>query len=325
MRYRGNRRPALTLLEMVLTFAITMLVLLALFMVMQSQYSHLQAGRELIDEAGLARAILTRITTDIAGTLGPVDPRFLPNRILPNNANATPTNGMAAVATATAPTTGATAAAPTTASSAASATGAAPVPYNVGVKGDSRWLVLSVNRPPMALIASTKAPVYDSSIVSSDLRSLSIWLVEGRGLARNEMNAVTGDLAPTAEPNFSDPQQYVFAPEVVDIEFKYFDGTDWQTSWDGGLLGGNDGNTPIGPPRAIQIKLTMRRGPPPVPGDDASATTGTASYVHIVALPATNGFTQAASQTGSQYLIPALQAGQAIPAANQQSTTSSGM
>jgi hypothetical protein len=345
MRYRRNRRPALTLLEMVLTFAIAMVVLLALFMIMQSQYNHAQAGREVIDEAGLARSILTRIAADISGSLGPVDPRFLPNGILPNNANAKPTGGMAAVAMASnTPTavsaTGATASTTTAASSAAasstttsssasSSVGMTPAPFNLGVKGDAKWLVLSVNRVPAALIASPKAPVTDNSIVSSDLRSLSIWLVDGMGLARSETSAVTGDAAPTGQPDFSDPQQYVFAPEVVDIEFKYFDGVDWLTSWDGGQLGGNDGNTPIGPPLAIRIRLTLRRGPAARPGDDAN--TDTVSYVHVVTLPASNGFTQAVQSgsgapTGGQSLIPALQAGQQIPAANSQSTgTTSGM
>lgn len=345
MRYCRTRRRALTLLEMVLTFAIAMVVLLALFMIMQSQYNHAQAGREVVDEAGLARGILTGIASDISGSLGPVDPRFLPNGILPNNANAPPTGGMAAVAAASNATpaatpTGAGASTPTaansaagsstpTSSSASSSTGMTPAPFNVGVKGDAKWLVLSVNRAPAALIASPKASVNDNSIVSSDLRSLTYWLVDGMGLAKNETSAVTGDDAPTGEPSYSDPQRYVFAPEVVDIEFKYFDGVEWLTSWDGGQLGGDDGNTPIGPPLAIRIRLKLRRGPAAGAADEANADP--VSYVHIVTLPASNGFTQAVqsgsgASTGGQLLIPALQAGQQIPAANSQSTsTTSGM
>src|SRR5205807_641138 len=56
-------------------------------MVMRSQYMHTQAGRESIEEATLARNILTKISSDIVNSLGPVDPRFLPPSILPNNAN----------------------------------------------------------------------------------------------------------------------------------------------------------------------------------------------------------------------------------------------
>ncbi len=341
MRRAARRRPGLTLLEMVLTFAIAMLVLLALFMVMHSQYGHAQAGREAIAEATLARAILTRVGNDIVCSLGPVDPRFLPKSILPNNANQSGGNagnsqagsGMqgntgasgntGTTGNATSGATGNTGASATpnssSSSSGSSSTAATtPVPYNLGVKGDSNWLILSCSRVPGALILSPKAAVTDNSIISSDLRSISYWLADG-GLARREMTNVNADDAPTDQPDSSNASQYVIAPEVRDILFEYFDGVSWQPNWDGGALGGNDGNTPVGPPAAIAITITLKSTRP---GSDTTDQQPT-KYKHVVAIPASNAFTLA-NQSGSgqqlsgNALVPALQAGQQIPSLNQQ-------
>jgi hypothetical protein len=349
MRYHPRRRRGLTLLEIVLTFAIAMLILLTLTMIMFSQFTSAQAGRDAVYEASIARSIMTQVSTHIVNHLGPADPRFLPNAILPNNVNQAP-DGMAAavgaasvsaINTAAASTSGAPASSATTPAASSSSTAAAsapvapaasgsvsgsapagsiPVPYNLGVKGDAKWLVMSINRMPGALLVSPKAQVTDDSIPSPDLRSLSLWLVEGKGLAKNEMAAVTSDNAPTGQPTFDNELQYVFAKEVVDVLFEYYDGAAWQPTWDGGALGGNDGNTPVGPPSAIRITIWLQSGKAVDGGDPP-----TVAYKHVVALPASNAFTIAGpGQNSSNFLVPALQAGQQLPAANA-TTTSTGM
>ena len=40
----------------------------------------------------------------------------------------------------------------------------------------------------------------------------------------------------------------IIASEVVGVAFRYFDGTAWQDTWDGSIMG-TDGMTPVGPPR----------------------------------------------------------------------------
>jgi hypothetical protein len=379
MRYRPRRRSGLTLLEIVLTFAIAMLVLLALVMIMHSQFSNAQAGRDALTEATVARSILTRLSADIGNSLGGVDPRFLSNNTLPNNVNQSP-DGVAnltaaALANATAGASGtsttpnassSSGASPSGASSSgasssgasssgasssgasssgasssgasssgasssgasssgsssssSSSTGTTPLPYNLGVKGDAKWLILSTNRAPGALLVSPKAPITDDSIPSPDLRCLSLWLVDGKGLARNEMAAVTADNAPTDVPTFDNPQQYVFAKEVVDVLFEYYDGATWQPNWDGGALGGNDGNTPIGPPAAIRVTIWLQSGPA-IDGGDPT----TVAYKHVVALPTSNAYSVAGPGINSgNFLVPTIQAGQQIPAANAPATTTSG-
>jgi hypothetical protein len=343
MRIRRTRRRGLTLIEMVLTFAIGMLVLLAVFMVLQSQYTATQAGRDAIREATLARNILTRVATDVTSSLGPVDPRWLNSQVIPTNGNiginqiknsgggmimaTTVTAGgatsttIATGSTGSKGSTGSSANASNSANSANSSSNSAsgtsstssppitPVPFNLGVKGDANWVVISGSRVPGGLVQNPQ--VTDGSVISSDLRSISIWFIPGTGLVRKELTNVTSDEAPTGEPDFPDPQ--VIAKEVKNIAFEYFDGVEWQTSWDGGQLGGSDGNTPIGPPSAIKITIMIGGG----------AEEGDRQYTHVVALPSSNAFTMA-GQSGAgvteslsgQGLIPAIQGGQQLSTTN---------
>lgn len=162
-----------------------------------------------------------------------------------------------------------------------------PAPSNLGLQGGTNWLVITSSRIPGPLLNPNSNTLDNQVVVSSDLRSVSIWLVPGSGLARNELTAVTADNAPTGEPSFPNPDQYVFAPQVKDISFQFFDGVVWQQTWDGGQLGGADGNTPVGPPAAVKVTITLG-GP-----DDAGR-----QYTHVVSLPTTNAFTLAA-QSGT--------------------------
>ena len=331
----------MTVLEMVLTFGIAMLVLLALFMLVSSQYNHAQAGREMLDDSAVARAVLTRIASDISGTLGPVDPRFLPKSIVPNNANqATGTGGgQAAAAAAAAATlsgqssntnqtgsmtnnaTGSNSSSNNGSASSNSSSSTTPtlqaVPFNLGVRGDTNWMVLSTNRVPGGLLLGPNA---QADVVSSDLRNVSYWMTDG-GLARREMSAVTSDDAPMGAPDVNNASQYVIAQQVQDITFEYFAGAGtWQSTWDGTLLGGNDGNTPTGPPAAIRITITLKNAPLDDNGNPKQ-------YSHIVQLPATNGFTQMvqsgqSQQPSSDSLIDVLQSGTLRPAANATSSQS---
>src|SRR5713226_9424557 len=71
----STTRRAFSLLEMMLALAIGMLLLLALYVAFDMYFGQAQSGREIVNEAALARSILTRIGNDIVGQIGPVDPR----------------------------------------------------------------------------------------------------------------------------------------------------------------------------------------------------------------------------------------------------------
>jgi hypothetical protein len=54
----------------------------------------------------------------------------------------------------------------------------------------------------------------------------------------------------------SDPGSHVIAPEVTKFSLEYFDGSEWQTSWDGTELDFNS-SLPMGPPALIAINITI--------------------------------------------------------------------
>jgi type II secretory pathway pseudopilin PulG len=259
-RAAAPRRPAYTLLEMVLALSIALIILGAIYEFLYRQITLAEAGRELVDETVLARRILEGMSADIIACLGGVDPKQLPD--------------------------------PATSTDYAAYGQTAPfVPlFNGGVEGTDTVLIMSTARVPRELLAADKRQLESSALERvSDLRRISYWYVDDGAssyLAKQELTDVTGDDSLVKAPDISDPTKFkVMAEEVAGIMFEYFDGAAWQSYWSGSDLA-DDGATPIGPPSAIRITLTMR-------SRDGQRTR---DYKRTVALPAGNNFP--AQQTG---------------------------
>ena len=62
---RRTRRAGYTLLEVVLAVGIGLLLVAALYVALDVQLRYMQAGRQIVAEAQLARGVLNRIATDI--------------------------------------------------------------------------------------------------------------------------------------------------------------------------------------------------------------------------------------------------------------------
>ena len=75
----------------------------------------------------------------------------------------------------------------------------------------------------------------------------------------------------------------IIAEEVSNLTFSYWDGSAWQDTWDG-TQPGADGTTPMGPPVAIAITITLPSSASKI-GDEASVKT----YRHVVPIAAANG------------------------------------
>ncbi|HEY1377424.1 MAG TPA: type II secretion system protein GspJ [Gemmataceae bacterium] len=240
------RRPAYTLLEVLLASAIAVLLMAALYVGMEVQLRHVQAGRELVNESSVVRNLLARINADVAGCL-------------------TPIKATAAVASAT-----------------GDVATDVVVPLNGGVQGDNNVLTLWVSRVPKLPTGADAALADTQQLNSSDLRRVSYWLADG-GLARQDLDRVTADDDDSQlPPNVNNESQLIIAPEVTAVTFQYFDGTTWQDTWDGTALG-PDGKTPVGPPRAVVINLSVRRA-----GADPNDQTAVRNYRHVVAIGAAN-------------------------------------
>jgi hypothetical protein len=148
-------------------------------------------------------------------------------------------------------------------------------PFNSGVQGDVDRLTLFTARVPNN--PRSDAELDSASNGTSDIRRITYWLAGDRGLARQDVTRVTADDDNTQlPPNVPDDGALVIAPEVANLEFHFFDGTNWSDTWDGTSIG-SDGATPIGPPRAVKIIVGIR-----------SPSGQVKNYVHVVAIQSAN-------------------------------------
>src|SRR2546421_10282773 len=86
--------------------------------------------------------------------------------------------------------------------------------------------------------------------------------------------------------NIPDEAAHVIAEEVKSLTFSYFDGSQWQDTWDS-TQPGADGATPKGPPLAIAIVIGI-----PAPGAERTNSGNLKQYRHVVAIPSAHGATQ---------------------------------
>ncbi len=299
---RALVRGGFTLLEMILALTIGLVLMISLYSVISMQVDHAQKGRQILQEATLARSILTRMTGDILNNLQPVNPLYIPNAPGSSTTPATTPPATTPPATTTPNTTPATGTSGSTSASSSSTDTSSAINFNNGVYGTNNVLILSVSKVPRELnltgvlgaVASTD-PTQQATVC--DLRRISYWLVPNGGLAKQELMQATSNDLTTIPPDVPNPDSYIFAPEVKDITFQYFDGVNWQDTWDGTTLGGVTGDIPIGPPSAIAITITFNR-----PGSDQVdapksdlSDDSLPKYKHVVAIPTGNNFPQTAN------------------------------
>src|SRR5207249_4585526 len=121
----------------------------------------------------------------------------------------------------------------------------------------------------------------DAASLNSDQRHIVYWLAGAGndrplGLARYETPltlAASQDLPVVI--GGSDEKNHVIAPEVVELQFSYFNGSSgsWQDTWDSRTMD-QDGLTPIGPPWAVAINMKLSIG-----------ENKTRSFRHVIAIP----------------------------------------
>jgi len=255
---------------MIISLALGMVLLLALYLTLSTNVFWSQAGRDAMNEGALARVILKRIASDISGHLPAFDPRQ----------DAVVATGAAASSSSSSGTT-----TPMTDTS-------NTVYFNTSVVGDSSSVTLSVYR--VRRPGGNSAANEPDNVITSDVRRICLWYVgnatdANSGLARAEIGQATSldsDTLPNALP---DQEKSIFAPEVKSVMFEYYDGSSWQNDWDG-TVAGDDIGTPIGPPAAIGVTMTLRRRLDSYLSmmDDPNADG--AVYQQIIALPTANTF-----------------------------------
>lgn len=301
LRRRARTRPGFTLLEMILAAAIAVLLLGALYVAMDLQLRQAETARDLVEQATLSRRLLRTIANDITPSIGLADPsRYRSSTGSSSGSSSTASTGSTGSSTgSTTPSTGSGSSSTTGSSSSSTTTGSAsasgPNPTLIAVQGDSATLTLIVSRVPRTAVNADNPEI---PLGLSDQRRVSYFLAGGAasplGLARYEVEATTSDEAANPPPDVVDPEsKMIFAREVRSLTFRYFDGSAWVESWDSSAVG-SDGMTPIGPPAAIEIQMSIA---PPTGG--AEGEVKVRNYRHVVALPTANGAAQATTTDSS--------------------------
>ena len=287
-----------TLLEVVLAITLSVVLLSALYLTLNLHYRHAKAGRELTDEAAIVRSVLARISDDINGQLSPMNPllykktsgtTIMGNTFGGGGGGSTSQNSSSQNSSTQNSSSQNSSTLNNSSQSSSSQSGSSQssqtstgntVVVNLGVFGEADRLVLTGSWLPKDLTR-----IQEGQTQTSDLRRVVYWLVRTgskTGLARQELTNVTAQDAGNLPPEVSDPGSFVIAPEVTKFSLEYFDGTQWQTSWDGTALDASS-SLPIGPPALIAINITIAR-PAHAAGEKARET----NYRHVVAIPSAN-------------------------------------
>lgn len=283
-----KRRPGYTLLEVLLSMAIAVMLLAAVYSVIGYQLRQAQAGRDLIERATLARAILNKIDADVRSAITLGDPaRFRRQAETASGGTSASgggmgtssgmtTSGMGTSGTGTSGT--GTSGMTTTDPAASSMTTTDPettaqvvtvVQLPLGVVGGANELHLFASKLPNG-----------GDEVTSDIHRISWWVGESDvGLCRAEQRLITTDEAASTSLPGGDISQYQIAPEAKSLDILYFDGSTWVDSWDSTEMG-PDEKTPKGSPRAIKVRVGLAR-----PGQEGELK----YHTHVILIPTAGG------------------------------------
>jgi hypothetical protein len=283
MRLRPSR-PAYTLLEVVLASAIGVLLMAGLYTALELTLRNAQAGRDKVEQATLARSLFTRISGDILDNLGAPKPAQSGSSS-GQGGGAGGSTGAGNTAQSGSSTSGGSSGASggssgTSGGSVVSGLGGT-ITFNLGVQGDNGTLVLYVSRVPSEMDPSWQGA--DVPMVS-DLRRITYWL-SSTGLCRQEIKLATSDDAIGAASDLPDDPSLVIAEEVKSVTFQYFDGSNWQDSWDGTQTPTAGGNNPQGPPVLVAVTLGLV-----IPGSSTeSGDPKVRTFRYVIPIPTANG------------------------------------
>lgn len=306
----GERNTALrqfgyTLLEIVLALGLSSLLLAALYTALQMHWSSSTLGQVEMERSQVARALFRRIETDLrsvvfresALTSSADDGSTSSSTSSSSSSTTSGTTGSGTSTSNSATTSG-------TSTSSSSSTDSSTTTDNystqkTGLYGDSATIVAHVSLPGRAEnLGATSGSSATSSYVSSDLQSVAYFLLgsgstlaqqisgslnsplgkQATGLARLQGDRMamqtadeSGDLSSMAS------NVKVLAPEVASIQFEYFDGVSWTTSWDTA--------TSNSIPNAIRVTIEFL--PPPTIGGwyARPVSASTDRFQHTIALP----------------------------------------
>jgi hypothetical protein len=264
------RRGGFTLMEMLLAVFISMILLSAVVTYTLMMFDQMSAGRTRVEQSGTGRAIMAKMAEDIGPCLAPTLPASATSGS--NNMNNSNSNNMS--------NSNSNSNSSSTTSSTVVGTGQ-PLQFQIGVQGDNSSVSVFQTRMARSIVNPPDNGSNGQNPFAADVWRVSYFMTDD-GLARQEIRMATSDDVDNPPDqtivNSDTTSTKILAREAKSVTFQYFDGTEWQDSWDGSQPG-NDGVTPMGPPMAIQVTIEI--------ADPESGQTKTVQ--DIIAFPAAPG------------------------------------
>lgn len=285
--HRSKRREArggFTLLEVLLAISISMVIMGALIFMIDFQLRSLDTSHRRVEEAQLARALLQRMAEDIRAAVR-YDPLDF-NSLIPASAGSFDAAGLAEGAASAGDS-------PSIPGGGGAGTGSAD---DLAADSESNSSSISTDEPQaipglyggidqrglnMLQVDVSRLPRLDEfqQLVAvgpdgrtidhvSDVKTVSYYIhpVLG-GLVRRVRSRVSEQYAlETGLIDDTGDEAFIIAPEVVDLSYRYFDGTQWYYDW--------NSNDRSGLPMAVEITLAFA---PPADEDDPMQPAGPAS------------------------------------------------
>ncbi len=288
------RRSGFTLLEVLLALILAALVTMAVASAIHLHLHVLQFGRQEVEQAQLARALLRQIGQDLHYAV-PLPPKNQ-SQLITIVANSTQSSGAGGTNRPTAPSTSSTSSSPSSSTS-SDESEATETTWTSGLLGSATCLQVDVSRLPRpaelplgdsvdypnGVPCDVKTVTYflggDASATlpnSSSSSFLSVVAAAGVGLCRCEQGNAAAAYA-AQQGSASAPRVDCLAPEVVGLEFSYYDGSEWLDEWDSADK------------KALPIAVEVAVALAPVAQEEATAAAPTAAariYRLLVHLPA---------------------------------------
>ncbi len=262
-RPHAGSRQAFTLVEVLIALGLTLLLVSVVYMAIDLHFQMSNAGRGQATKAQLERAILQQMEADLRSVVfqmpevataeGQASDEGTSSGSLSSGSSSSGTSGSSSSSSGSSSSTAAGAnstAAPTEITF--DSPEDALVGYSSGLMGDSQSILIHVSRPSK------------DGVATSDLRSVSYFIAErgAEGLRGAMADRVPEqrNIDPDHDPSYdqfvglsrldgdrlqlehADEEQQsdeilaqqteLLAPEVVSLQFRYFDGMDWYEEWD---------------------------------------------------------------------------------------------
>jgi len=267
-------RRGFTLIEFLISVAICMILLAGLYFAVDIQTRSTRAGREVVEEAMLARSVLDLVARDIEPAVTVVQPfRFRKGSLAYGTSTTASTDDSGGSSSASGSGSGALTSGQSGSSGSSSGSGTSssdssteespsvygPALIPPGVVGFPESLTLYIRRDPR--VDEQGGPAAGVHRITYGLIPSDSEESSGQGLGRWEIRLAQSELGLNADQAPPVDQFELVAPEVKAVRFKYHagDGGNWLEQWDSRATG-SDEVTPQGPPRAIRIEMDIQVG-----------------------------------------------------------------